>query len=470
MGEKKRLIINTLFIAIGNMGAKIVSFLLLPLYTSILTTEEYGDYDYVITISSFILPIVTLCLHEAMFRFLIENDSEQSKKNIISATSTIISVCCLILLIICLILKFTINPKYIIYLLIYTIASVVYTYSNSILRGIGKTKLYAILSSCKNILQVILNVLAVLVFKAGIEGLFISIIFSEFLAFIVNVFVSKLWLYISFKNLKFRLVVKMFKYSIPLIPNSISSTILTLSDRIMITLILGSSANGIYAISCKFPSIIDTVYHYFYTSWSESSARVLNNKTEDVTKFYNTLLKQINNIVFSCLAIITILMPILFRIFIKGNYVEGFECVPFLMLGTYFNCIAKYYAGIFTAYQKTGMLLISTFLSAILNVVLNLFLLKTIGIIWASITTCISNFAMLLLRLISSQKLVQTKLELKFCLSATFITIIIGLLYSYELSYKIVIGLIITMAYAIILNFNLIKQIINRIYWKRKKK
>lgn len=470
MSEKKRLLVNTVFIAIGNMGAKIVSFLLLPLYTSILSTEEYGDYDYIVTIASFLLPIITLCLHEAMFRFLIDNDTEDGKREIISLTSVFIVVCCAVLAAACIILKFTINPKYIIYLLIYTVANVLYVYSNSILRGLGKTKLYAILSSGKNILQVVLNVLAVLVFGMGIEGLLISLIISEILAFIVNIFVSKLWRYISFENLNFKRAKELFKYSVPLIPNSISATLLTLSDRLMITWMIGSDANGIYAISCKFPSIIDTVYHFFYTSWSESSARVLKDEKEDLSKFYNTLLKQINNMVFACLAVMTVAMPILFRIFIKGDYVAGFDCVPFLMLGTYFNCIAKYYAGIFTAYKKTGVLLLSTMASAIINVALNFILLTQIGIIWAAITTCIANFIMFLLRFIFSQKYIKTKFDIRFCISAVLICVLIWFMYDYNSFIKMGISLAVTIVYSIIINYLLLKQIFHKTSYKIKKK
>ena len=345
-----------------------------------------------------------------------------------------------------------------------------YVYSNSILRGLGKTKLYAILSSGKNILQVVLNVLAVLVFGMGIEGLLISLIISEILAFIVNIFVSKLWRYISFENLNFKMAKELFKYSVPLIPNSISATLLTLSDRLMITWMIGSDANGIYAISCKFPSIIDTVYHFFYTSWSESSARVLKDEKEDLSKFYNTLLKQINNMVFACLAVMTVAMPVLFRIFIKGDYVAGFDCVPFLMLGTYFNCIAKYYAGIFTAYKKTGVLLLSTMASAIINVALNFILLTQIGIIWAAITTCIANFIMFLLRFIFSQKYIKTKFDIRFCISAVLICVLIWFMYDYNSFIKMGISLAVTIVYSIIINYLLLKQIFHKISYKIKKK
>ncbi|MCS4586081.1 oligosaccharide flippase family protein [Clostridium perfringens] len=78
--KKKRLIRNTGIIAIGNLSTKLVSFLLLPLYTSVLTTSEYGIVDYIFSISTFCVPFVTLLMEESMFRFLIDCKSQKEKR------------------------------------------------------------------------------------------------------------------------------------------------------------------------------------------------------------------------------------------------------------------------------------------------------------------------------------------------------------------------------------------------------
>ena len=72
MNQKKELIKNTLIISIGKFSTQLITFLLLPLYTSLLTTSEYGEYDFLNTISIFLIPCVTLLMEEGMFRFLID--------------------------------------------------------------------------------------------------------------------------------------------------------------------------------------------------------------------------------------------------------------------------------------------------------------------------------------------------------------------------------------------------------------
>ena len=72
MREEKRLIKNTGIIAIGNLSTKLITFLLLPLYTSILSTSEYGTIDYIVSIASFCIPFVSLLLDSGAVRFLID--------------------------------------------------------------------------------------------------------------------------------------------------------------------------------------------------------------------------------------------------------------------------------------------------------------------------------------------------------------------------------------------------------------
>ena len=86
MNQKKQLLVNTIIIAIGKLSTQVISFLLLPLYTSKLTPGEYGTYDLLVTISTFLLPIITLLMEESMFRFLIDADDLKEKKRVITAT------------------------------------------------------------------------------------------------------------------------------------------------------------------------------------------------------------------------------------------------------------------------------------------------------------------------------------------------------------------------------------------------
>ena len=90
--------------------------------------------------------------------------------------------------------------------------------------------------------------------------------------------------FIDVKLINKKLMKEMLVYSIPLIPHSLSWTIINLSDRVIITSALGPASNGIYAVSNKFPTIINTVYNYFAIAWKESAAKALHELMGDIKK------------------------------------------------------------------------------------------------------------------------------------------------------------------------------------------
>ena len=96
----KALFKNTGIIAIGQISTKIVNFLLLPLYTALLTTQEYGLVDILSTYSALIVVIVGLQINQAVFRFLVTNRKNKEKLIEICSTTFFCSV------IICLIYSF----------------------------------------------------------------------------------------------------------------------------------------------------------------------------------------------------------------------------------------------------------------------------------------------------------------------------------------------------------------------------
>ncbi len=465
MSEKTRLVKNTGLIALGNIGAKAVAFLLLPLYTSILSTEEYGTYDFIVAISAFLLPIITMSMHEALFRFIIDSGKEGIEfKKIISNSFFIVLfgiICfCIVMLIIDLIFPALTNLKYI---CIYVISSALFCFSNNLLRGLGRIKEFAFLSSGKNILQIILNVLVILVFRLGMKGLLFSLCISELLSFIIVAIISKMFKYISPKYISFKEIRIMMNYSLPLIPNALSAQIINLSDRVVIKEFLGSSFNGIYSVAYKFPNIIEILYHFFYNAWSESASRVFAAGKENAQAFYQSLYNIISNLLFSVILLMISCMPVLFRIFVKGDYTAGFVYIPILLMAIYFDCLAKFYSGIFTALKKTKSMATSTTISAVLNLVINILFIRKIGLYAAALSTLISDIVLVLLRMRYIYKDILIRINKKLAVSKLLLIVCAFLLYSYNDWLKTIVLISLAFLSACIMNKELIKKIYNKI-------
>ena len=108
MKREKQLLKNTVIVAIGQICTKFISFFLLPLYTALLTTEEYGVVDLLNTYISLLLPLIFLQIDQSIFRYLIDaRKDEDNKKKLITTTMITVLIQSIIFVVIYMIAK---NP------------------------------------------------------------------------------------------------------------------------------------------------------------------------------------------------------------------------------------------------------------------------------------------------------------------------------------------------------------------------
>ena len=111
MSREKTLVKNTAILTIGKICTQLITFFLLPLYTGILSTEEYGTVDLLNTLVSLLLPVVTFQIEKGLFRELVTSRDDEKKKKIIISTSifTIIIQCIIYIIIFAIISPFVHN-------------------------------------------------------------------------------------------------------------------------------------------------------------------------------------------------------------------------------------------------------------------------------------------------------------------------------------------------------------------------
>lgn len=138
MNKKKQLLQNTLIIAVGKLSTQIISYILLPLYTAALTPEEYGLYDYVVTVSTFVCPFITMLMENGMLRFLLDAKNKYEKKEIFTQCFIFVSIMTLLFIPIALIVLNNAHEDYslrfrIIFIL-FIVSNVSISLSNSLAR------------------------------------------------------------------------------------------------------------------------------------------------------------------------------------------------------------------------------------------------------------------------------------------------------------------------------------------------
>ena len=338
MNREKSLVKNTIIITIGKISTQLITFLLLPVYTALLTTEEFGTVDLLNTLVSLCLPIVTFQIEQALFRRLIDDrDNEQEIKNTITTTLVTVSIQSILYLIIFVIIAPFLHNQYKYFLATNVIACIFSSIMLQISRGLGDNKKYAIGSFITAVTTVLLNVVFIVGFKWGAYGMLTASLIGNILCAVFIFITKRIYKYINIKSYSMQLLKKLWKYSLPLIPNAISWWIFNSSDRLIVTAFLGIGQNGILSAAYKFSSVYITIYNMFNMTWTESASLHVND--EDNSQFFseiiNTTLKLFTAICFGIIAC----MPFIFPIMINEKFGDAYNQIPILMLSSLFNVV-----------------------------------------------------------------------------------------------------------------------------------
>ena len=451
MDKKKQLAKNTIIIFFGRVCTQLISFLLLPLYTSYLATKDYGLVDLIQTYVTLLVPIITLELEMSIFRYLIDaRGSKKDTKELISNNFYVLGISLSIFTVLYIIFTCFVTIPFRWVILLDIIVCVLSGNFLQIARGFGKTMDYSISCILTGLTTVISNIILIVFMNMGALGMIISMALANFVCSLYLFIKLKLYSMVDFKLVNKPLLKDMYKYSIPLIPNGISWWVVNVSDRTIISFVLGASFNGLYAISNKFPTIISSLTGVFNLSWSESAALHINSKDRDefFSDVFNTIMKLFTALGVGMIAC----MPFVFPILIDSKYNDAYNYIPALVLGTVFNVAICLYSQVYLAKKLSKQVAMTAVIGAIINIVLNVIFIKRLGLHAAALSTAISYFAMMLYRHIDLKKYVKIKIENKFIIETIIIfTFSIFLYYQRNIVLDII-NLVIVCLYAFLLN------------------
>ena len=381
MNKYKKLLNNTLYFFIGNMGSKLLIFFLVPYYTYVLSTAEYGTADLITTTASLIIPVVTLSITEAVFRFSMDENADC--KALFSNG----------LLIVCIggVISFvatkTLEDKNIggvwnlCWILI--VAESLYNLAAQFIRGIGKTRLYAIGGFIQTLILVVLNIAFLLKFKLGILGYILAMVISYACVFLVYVIAGKIYMYVGRWN--WPLCRKMLRYSLPMIPNGLSWWAMSYADKYVILIFLGAAANGVYLVAQKIPTILTMFTTIFHQAWQISAVEEGSNKGK--SDFSMSVYDNLQAVMFICTSFIIAVVKPLYAVWVSNDYFEAWETTPMLLLATVFSCLSQFLTVNYMVDKKTIGSLKVTLVGCAVNVTLNILLIPHFGIIAAATAT-----------------------------------------------------------------------------------
>jgi O-antigen/teichoic acid export membrane protein len=456
MNIYKKLVNNSLVFAVGNLGTKLIVFFLVPLYTYYLTTSEFGMVDLLTTTVSLLIPIFTLRIFDSVLRFVMDKNYDRQEVLINALVIIFIGFIFLGMFypILIMILPFD-NYIYYFYLLI--LVQSIFTTLTQYVRAKGMVRLFATSGIVNALTLLISNIFLLVLLQRGIIGYLMSFIIAYVISGLFVVVFGKVQRDFNLKKINIKLMKEMLKYSIPLIPNSLMWWVMGLSDRYMITYFLGLSANGLYAVATKIPSILNIVNSIFFQAWQMSAIEEAESK--DKSKFFSNVFNVFSITMLMSTSILLAHLKFILEFLVADNYFETWKYVPFLLLGVVFSSFSSFLGTNYIATKKTTGVFKTSIIGAIINIVANIILIPIIGINGAAIGTMLSFAVVWLLRIKDTKQFVSIKFDVKrLILTLIIIFIQIGALYlNIRFEYLIQMALFLLL---IFINYNEIKVLV----------
>ena len=396
MNDKRKsinLIKGTGIYAIGTFGSKILSFLIVPLYTYYIATEDMGVYDLLISTVSLLSPIVTMQISDAAYRWIIRNDGD----NALYIRSTLQVLLCnrgLAILLIFAVDRFFSIPYCGYFALILLSARILGTVQK-LLRALKRQKLFALSGIVHSLLFLSLNVYLVCYLKRGVSSLLFSLIVAHAVTILMIVALVPELRVNLFKKPDLKTIKEFYRFSIPLVPNYLNWWVINSSDRYIVLFFLGVSSNGILAITHKFPSLLHTILNLFTTSWQDVS---ISDRETDTGKYYTAVFKKFSRLTLSFLWMLIPLTKAVVYFVMSPAYKEACNYIAFYYLGAVFQSFAAFYGVGYLRNKQTGKAFTTSVYAAIINAAANLLLVRFIGLQASALSTFAAFFVMWLIR------------------------------------------------------------------------
>lgn len=455
MSREAKLVKNTLILSVGTLLPRIVTFITLPILTGCLTKYEYGVYDLITVLVSLYLPAVTLQVQTAAFRFIIDDKNDKDKieaivTNILCFTLAI----SLLALVVLYFVLFNYSSTVRILICIYFMLDIISGTLSQIARGLSLNLCYSIGSLIKSLLQMAFLVILVWRKGLGLVGALISLIISVGINCIFVFASAHIGSFLRLKELSSDTLKKMILYSWPMVPNNMSMWIMRVSDRLIVSAVLGAQVNAVYAVANKIPTLLSQVQSTFTMAWQENAS--IYSEDNDVSLYYSNMFEIIVRFMAGTTALLVAFAPIIFKILIRGDYADAFVHMNIIFVATFFSCLSSYVGGIYVAYKATKKIGITTAIAAVCNIIVNISMIFWAGLFAASISTLVSYVALFLYRIQDVRKIVHLCYNKKLIVTCTLVICVQCLLGAYRNLILDILNLIIGCIFFFVANRKLI--------------
>lgn len=467
MNREKLLVKNTLIIALGTITPQLAGIITLPIITGGLTKAENGTYELINTLVSLLIPILTLQLELAAFRFLIDKrGNEKESGTIISTVMTFALLAPIVPLVIMYFALVGISAITKLLICLFFYFDVIVITLGQIVRGIDNNKNYSISAIIRSVTRVLLIVFTIKNWSMGLNGLLLAMGISSAVACGVLFLNGNIFRYYNPRLFSKSTFKDMVLYSLPMIPNSICLWVMNLSNRFLITAFLGVEMVAVFSVANKIPNLFSVVQTTFTYAWQENAS--MTSEANDASDYYGRVFDTIFNILVGVMALLIAATPVIYSLLIRGEYEESYNQMPILFMGIFMSTLNSFFGGIYVALKKTSIVGLTTVVGAVINVLINLVFINWIGLYASSIATFVSFLVLVMFRMINIQKFLPIEYNWKkffFWISVLVIMCVTCFMQNIVLN---IINMLIACVCVYVLNKTMILGILGKLKYKLK--
>lgn len=410
LSKASYLLKNTGILALGSFSSKILVFLLVPLYTAVLTTGEYATYDLILNSVNLLIPILTLNISDAVLRFSLDKDADYSRIIHIGLIFTFASSAATILP------HAFFNIPWgaidgIVWLPPLYFAFSLFQLLQLFARGTERFTEIAVAGVFSTLTTVILNIFFLVVWDLGLQGFFLANIIGLLVPCIYLLFCLRE--YIFHKALapdpSHVLLKSMVRYALPLGINTISWWLVNVSDVYIVAGICGLDATGAYSIAYKIPAILNVIQTIFLQAWQVSAVKDFDPDDKDgfLRRTYSTMQTAL---ILACSLLIAG-SPLIAHLLFSNDFYGGWIYVPFLLIYIVFNSLSGILGGIYMAKKDTVSITISVMLGAAVNIAGGFVLVILIGPLGAALSSLLAGLVTWLYRVLHIRKYMNVSFD-----------------------------------------------------------
>lgn len=443
---------NAIIFGIGTFGAKLMQFILIPLYTIYLSTSDYGTSDIISSTVTMLIPFLTLGMAHGILRFVL-GQKDNRKPLLTFSIKVCLASTAILFLLVPFLRKMNIyeGNEYFIPIL-FLFISLKKIFSNYC-KAIEKNKAYAIDGIVAAITTAFFSWLFLGVFHFGVQGYLTAILIANVISVIYFSVVCDLKTTLSLPTEKSNIIRESLKYSVPLMPNDLAWWIIQMSDRYMVTWMCGAAVNGVYTMAYKIPGIFNIIVSVFIQAFNITVFKECDiNKQKgkyDGSYFESIYSKYLAITFVVVIIVILITQPVAFFM-IKKDFYLSWKYTPYLLIAFAIGNLESFLGSILGGIKRTKISFVSTFLGSMVNIILNYLLISRYQTYGAIIATVVGYFIVYLIRIIGVKRYVDINLHVGISIISLILIVCMAFCYTSSLRVNRVCSLLVMIVVAFI--------------------